>query len=284
MTTVRGITLSPGRTGWERRPGLIAIDVDHTLIRSDHTLAQPTVDAVRRIRRAGVEVVLASSRPPGGMRQFLDALGLIDPAVFVAFQGTFVGSFDAEGVLTAHATSPLAREVALAAARAARSVGLGTNWYTADGWFVDRITEAVKHEAHLVRMEPQLVTDLETLPTPLKLLFIAERSGQIDAVRPLLPDSVTAETSNPRYLEITATGVDKATGVRVAAARSGIDMADVVAIGDGRNDLGLFRRVGGSIAPANADPAVLAEADYLTASNDDDGVAMALDWLAELPT
>ena len=98
-----------------------------------------------------------------------------------------------------------------------------------------------------------------------------------------LPNSVDAEVSNPAYLEITAAGVDKATGVRIAAERSGIRLQDVVAIGDGRNDLGLFRNAGGSIAPANADESVLAEADYLTASNDEDGVAIALRWLATLP-
>jgi hydroxymethylpyrimidine pyrophosphatase-like HAD family hydrolase len=56
-----------------------------------------------------------------------------------------------------------------------------------------------------------------------------------------------------------------------------------VAIGDGHNDVALFRRVGFSIAPANAHPDVIAAADAATASNDDDGVAAALDALCDLP-
>ncbi len=283
MTPSHEPALRPGRTASHRRPGLVAIDVDHTLIRSDRTLAEATVDAVRDARAAGIHVTLASSRPPGGMWQYLQVLGLTAPATFVGFQGALVGAFDSTGALSVHATSPIDAADAHAAAEAARSLSLSTNWYTADGWFVDALTASVEREASIVRMTPEVVADLSVLPAPLKLLLIEERPGQVEALRPLLPVTVTAETSNPAYLEITAAGVDKATGVQVAAEREGIQLTDVVAIGDGRNDLGLFRCAGASIAPANADPAVLAEADYVTASNDDDGVAVALRWLTSLP-
>lgn len=283
MTTPQGISLVPGHAGWARRPRLVVIDVDHTLIRSDHTLADATVDAVHRIRAADVEVVLASSRPPGSMRQYLEPLGLVEPALFVGLQGAFVGAFDANGALRTQATFPLDHEIALAAATAGHEFGLATNWYTADGWFVDRVTDAEVRESQLARMQPRSVTDMGMLPAPLKLLFIGDHPEQIDLLRPLLPDSVTVEVSKATYFEVTASGVDKATGVEVVAAKAGIALTDTVAIGDGRNDLGMFRRAAGAIAPANADPAVRAEADYMTASNDDDEVAIALNWLAELP-
>lgn len=283
MTTSSAITLLPGRTGLRRRPRLVAIDIDNTLLRTDKSLADATIDAVRRARDAGIAVTLASSRPPGGMRPYLEALGLAAPAAFVGFQGALVAGYDTEGGLDVYATSPLDLDDARAAAAAARSVSLATNWYTSDGWYVDALTAPVAAEARIVRMQPEVVEDLSTLPAPVKLLFIEDAPGRIEALLPFLPASVEAETSNPGYLEITAVGVDKATGVRLAASREGVQLADVVAIGDGRNDLGLFRRVGASIAPANADPSVLAEADYLTASNDDDGVALALDWLSGLP-
>lgn len=230
-----------------------------------------------------MEVVLASSRPPLGMTQFLVPLGLVQPVSFVAFQGAFVGTYTSDGVLVAHSTTPIEREVALDVVRAARSVGLVTNWYTSEGWFVDQRSRAVMKEADIVGMQPSLVSEFEELPAPLKVLFIAERLGELDLLRPLLSHAVSAETSNPTYLEVTASGIDKATGVRIAAARVGIAMNEAVAIGDGRNDLGLFRKVLGALAPANADPSVKAEADYIVPSNDEDGVAVALDWLCALP-
>lgn len=282
MSPMNTVSLLPGRTGWSTRPRLVAIDVDHTLIRSDRTLAPATIDAVHNARAAGIEVVLASSRPPLGMTQFLLPLGLVEPATFVAFQGAFVGTYSNDGGLVAHATSPIDREVALGAARAARSVGMATNWYTSDGWFVDRRSNEVMNEADIVGMRPRVVDEFGSVPPPLKLLFIAERAGHLDTLRPLLSDAVSAETSHPTYLEVTAGGIDKATGVRVAAARAGIAMNEAVAIGDGRNDLGLFRKVLGALAPANADASVLAEADYITPSNDADGVAVALNWLSLL--
>ncbi|MGX5770372.1 HAD-IIB family hydrolase [Microbacterium trichothecenolyticum] len=281
--TDEGICLLAGGNALTARPRLVAVDVDHTLIRSDGSLSQTTVDAVGEARAAGIVVTLASSRPPAGLWRYLEELGLIEPARFVALQGALVGTFDGAGVLTVQGTSPLETIDAVTAAAAAQSVGVVTNWYTATDWYVDALTEPVQREAAIVKMQPKLVSDLTRLPAPLKLLFIARRSGCLEELVSQLPNFVDAEVSNPAYLEITAAGVDKATGVRIAAERSSISLQDVVAIGDGRNDLGLFRNAGGSIAPANADESVLAEADYLTASNDDDGVAIALRWLATLP-
>lgn len=283
MPTADSVTLRLGRTAWQRRPRVVAIDVDHTLIRDDHTLAQATVDAVAHVRAAGVQVVLASSRPPGGMRQFLQTLGLVSPVPFVGFQGAFVGSYDAAGALVTHATSPLDAAVARDVVAAASDSGMAVNWYTPDGWFVDRLSDGVLEEARIVGMEPQVTHDFAALPAPLKLLFIAEAPPQVEALRPHLPSNVTAETSKPTYLEITASGVDKATGVRVAAELDGATLEETVALGDGYNDLGLFRRVSGAIAPANAVPDVIAAADYVTASNNDDGVAIALRWITDLP-
>lgn len=262
---------------------MVAIDVDHTLIRSDGSLTDATVDAVTEAQAAGIVVTLASSRPPTGLWSYLAPLGLTEPAGFVALQGALVGTFDVARALTVHATYPLDARDAMTAVASAQAAGVVTNWYTATHWYVDALTEPVQREAAIVKMQPKLVSDLTRLPVPLKLLFIAPRSGSLEELVSHLPNSVDAEVSNPAYLEITAAGVDKATGVRIVAERSSISLEDVVAIGDGRNDLGLFRNAGGSIAPANADKSVLAEAGYLTASNNDDGVAIALRWLATLP-
>jgi len=272
-------------TGAERthRPRLVAIDVDHTLLRSDRTLAQETVAAAQVARAAGIQLTLASSRPPGGMWQYLQALGIVAPSAFVGFQGALVASFDADGRPSVIATTPIELAVAGQVAEAARSLGVATSWYTPTGWFVDEVTDEIAHEGSIVGMAPQLVADFDGLEAPVKILFIARHPEEIEALRRVMPASVTAETSNAAYLEITARGVDKATGVEVIAGGLDVPFSEVVAIGDGRNDLGLFRRVGTSVAPANADPSVLAEADYIAPSNDADGVAATLRWLAGLP-
>ncbi|WP_347345420.1 Cof-type HAD-IIB family hydrolase [Microbacterium sp.] len=266
-----------------RRPCLVAIDVDGTLIGSDHRLAGETVAAVRDAVAAGIAVVLASSRPPAALRAFLLELGLTEPASFVSCQGALVGSYDPAGRLRVHASRPIRHDVAREAAALAHRAGASVNWYTGERWLVERVTTGVAWEASIVGIEPDVVDGFEGADAPEKLLLIVDDPADAAPIADRLRASVSVESSHPRYLEVTARGIDKATGVRVIADADGIEPAAVVAIGDGHNDLGLFAYAGLSIAPANARPAVLAHADFVTASADDHGVAAALRWLAALP-
>ena len=88
-----------------------------------------------------------------------------------------------------------------------------------------------------------------------------------------------ASFSHPRYLEITAPGIDKAHAVRAAAARLGLAPSDLAALGDAENDVAMLREAGVGIAMGNATDAVLAAAAHRTAANDRDGVALAIDAL-----
>jgi hydroxymethylpyrimidine pyrophosphatase-like HAD family hydrolase len=118
---------------------------------------------------------------------------------------------------------------------------------------------------------------------PDKLMFMtgAVDKHKLAELAAMLPDTVHAQISNPTYLEITRAGVDKAAAVQVLCHGMGIEPEQVVAFGDGPNDLGLFAYAGTSIAPANARPEVLGAATFHTASNDDHGVAQALKLILE---
>ena len=83
-------------------------------------------------------------------------------------------------------------------------------------------------------------------------------------------------SSSDGLLEISAAGVSKASGLAAYALSLGIDAADVIAFGDMPNDLPMLSWAGHGVAVANAHPEVLAVADEVTASNDDDGVALVL--------
>lgn len=276
-----------------RRPRLVAIDVDGTLIGSDHRLSGATIAAVRDAVTAGITVTLASSRPPAAMRAFLLELGLTTPALFVSCQGALVGAYEITGELRVHVNRPIPAEVARAAAGIAHRAGAAVNWYTGERWAVERMTTGVAWEASVVGIEPEVLGGAEggqegdagfdTLSAPEKLLLILDDPADAPAITDLLRASVAVESSHPRYLEVTAPGIDKSTGIRVIAEAAGIRPDEIVAMGDGHNDLGLFDYAGLSVAPANARPEVLARADYLTGSADDDGVAAALRWLAALP-
>lgn len=259
-------------------PRLIAIDVDKTLLDDDHRLSEATIESVRRVRERGVEVLLASSRPPPAMWPYLDSLGLWAPASFVACQGAVTARYSPDGMLMVTHRDTVPLEAARNVAALAADAGVALGWYAGERWLVSRLDDGVEREAGIVGLNPEVVDLARELIAPDKLLVIAppERSDIVRELTERLPPGVVAQTSNATYLEITGTGVDKGAAVERFALARGIPSWQVVAIGDGHNDLGMFAYAGTSVAPANARSEVLRAATYLTESNAADGVALAL--------
>ena len=262
-------------------PRLVVIDVDGTLLTSQHEVTAATVEAVRRAREGGADVVLATSRPPRALQPILARLMLREPAVFIGSQGAITGSFTAEGHLRIVEQHPMPLDLARVTVAAAVAAGLAVNWYSGEEWLVSHLDDQVRREARVVGFEPT-VADLDAQPTgPDKLLLIAPDNAPvtIPALVAAVPPGLHAQTSNPTYLEITRADVDKAAALRELCRLRGIPAEAVVAIGDGMNDLGMLTFAGTAVAPANARPEVIAAAHFITSTNDEDGVARALDAL-----
>jgi len=265
----------------ERRPKLFAIDIDHTLIRSTGELARATIDAISLAHARDVEVVLCSSRPPRAMEAYLGELRLWDPAAFVSLQGALTGSYSIGGGLRVIDRQPMSLHSALAVTDFASELNIATNWYSGDRWLVSQIDADVERESDIVGFGPETVDLSSIADAPEKLLLIFPQpltSSEVAAVN-AMSDGIVAQQSNTSYLEITRVGVDKSTALARYVKGRNIDPADVVAIGDGKNDLGMFAFAGLGVAPANATREILAIADFVTESNDADGVAVAIESL-----
>lgn len=260
------------------RTRLAVIDLDGTLLDSCHRVSDASRAAITCAREAGIRVILASSRAPGAMRQIIIDLDLMEPELFIASQGAVVGSYSKNGRLQTIRRQQIPLPDAQGIARSATTLGLTVHWFTPDRWYVSSIDDEVLKESEVVGMAPS-VTDPATLnDTPDKLMFIAppKEMGRLAALATVLPPTVTAQVSNPTYLEVTRAGVDKASAAQDLCRSWKITADEVVAFGDGPNDLALFAYAGISIAPANARPEVLDAASWITQSNDNDGVAEAL--------
>lgn len=263
---------------WPSTPRLFALDVDGTLLRSDGTVADDTVAAIRHVRSRGVEVVLATSRGAAAVAPVAATLGFGQTDVFIAAQGALTGSYPEPGRLEIEDQQPSPVDQARQFVEVALAAGFSVSWFTGEHWYVSHVDATIEHEIAEVRVTPE-VRDLRALETgPDKLMMISE-PDRVERLRRLadhLPAGLGAGFSNPTFLEVTRADVDKASGLARYCDRRGIALKDVVAVGDGPNDLGMFERVGTSIAPANARPEVLRAATLLTRSNDDHGVALAL--------
>lgn len=262
-------------------PCLVAIDVDGTLLNPYHEITQTTKESVRAIRKAGIDIILTSARGAGLMRKVVYELDLYEPCQFIAAQGALIGSFDSGGNLRTTYENTIPLPAAHKIVNLALRYEVSVNWFRGINWLANAIDNPIRHEALIVHELP-LISCLATQTSePHKLLLIDPSHSHTAAE--LIPihndssrESFQIEISKPGYFEITKSGISKGSALKFICQRQGINPTDVVAIGDGFNDLSMFDFAGTSIAMENSPTEVRQHAMMVTLSNNEDGVARAL--------
>lgn len=256
---------------------LLVSDVDGTLVDPDKQLRPATVDAVERLRAAGVGFTLISARPPSGLLRLAGLLNVDAP--LAAFNG---------GTLVTPTGTVLQRETvdpeavrgmfALAAgAGAAPWLFAGGRWYALSPDDPHAARERLSSE-----QEPQVVGDFAPFYGEVdKITFVSDEPGVLRDLagrgRAAFGGAANICQSQSYYLDVTAPGANKGDGLVALAAAMNVPMAAVAAIGDMANDVPMFDRAALSIAMGQAPDAVRAAAMRVTASNREDGVAKAID-------
>ncbi|KUL34439.1 HAD family hydrolase [Actinoplanes awajinensis] len=261
-------------------PKLIATDLDGTLVRSDDTVSAYTHDVLDRVRSAGIRIVAATGRGPRLTSLTRNDIRVADYLVLA--QGGWVLD-QAEGRYLRQARLP-GYAVADVLARIETITGPLSVMY-----------EALEHDdsplwgdfdptwRYPVTVEAR--TRAECLTGDVIKAFARSFRLHVDELlavaRRVVPaDVATVTQAGLDYVEICPAQVDKGTGLAVVAEAVGVDPADVLVFGDMPNDLPMFGWAGWSrVAVANAHPELLAVADEVTLTNDEDGVAVYLDRL-----
>ncbi|MBC8101099.1 MAG: HAD family phosphatase [Cytophagales bacterium] len=240
---------------------LAAVDLDGTLLGPDKSISAANAAAVRRLREAGVQVMLASGRRHENMLRYHRQLGL--SGCMVSCNGALVQ--DAE-------TNEVLHQRLLPAQSAARILedgharGMTQNYYHTDGAvYVREKTPWTSVYEGRTGGGVSLAGDLQRFggQAALKILWIAEPEEITrlqEEMRARYPDLYLTIT-DPEYLEFMAAGVSKATGLAVVAERIGVSQQETLAFGDGDNDLPMLRWAGCGIAMTDAKPHVRAAAD-----------------------
>jgi hypothetical protein len=258
---------------------LLVSDVDGTLVTADKRLTPATIEAVRRLGEAGIGFSLVSSRPAFGMRAVVNALGLTLP--FGAFNGGAIVGPRFE-TLSAHLLPTTAAEEAV---RSLEGAGIPAWVFTGETWLVtDPRAELIPRERRTIGTEPTLVVAFgDALAQAGKIVGATNDLDRLDAVETALRSAIggtaTVARSQPYYLDVTPAGVDKGTFLLDLAARLHVRATAVAAIGDMDNDVAMLRAAGLPIAMGNGSPAAKAAAAYVTATNEADGFAGAVDAL-----
>ena len=158
-----------------------------------------------------------------------------------------------------------------------REAGLSVNVYSTWDWFIEEVNPWSTHEGKMVSWQGE-VRDLRTVRTVHKILLLGEQELILRAQNRIGQEvpSVSAQLSIPNYLEISDRSASKGHALEVVSELLQIDFRDMVAFGDGENDLAMLQRAGYSIAMGNAHPNLKAVADFVTGTNDEDGILQAV--------
>ncbi|HBB07466.1 MAG TPA: Cof-type HAD-IIB family hydrolase [Bacteroides sp.] len=247
-------------------------DIDGTLVSfRTHAIPASTIDALEKAHEAGVKIFIATGRPIAIIDN-LDAIKhLIDGYVTTNGAYCFVGE---ETVVC----TPIPDADVRTMARMSDELGFACV-------YVGEKHVVLQHPNELLYKIFCDYLNVRHLPEnpPLDTIY-KERIIQITPIvdeeterrlMPLLSDCISGRW-HPAFTDITADGADKGRGIELMAARFGISIDETMAFGDGGNDIPMLRRAGVGVAMGNAQPAIQAEADYVTTSVDDDGVRNAL--------
>jgi Cof subfamily protein (haloacid dehalogenase superfamily) len=260
---------------------MVACDLDGTLLRSDGTLSRRTLASIRAAQSAGWAFVMVTARPVRrvvGLASEAELTGLA-----LCSNGAITYDIMGGAIVSDHPIEPaVASDLIIGLRRALEGVyfafELGLQ-FGREPAFPRR--NDPPHGAVLI--EERVGDALELAAEPVHKLIVEHPALEFDRVLELVRSTVVGRAevthSERQFVEVSARGVDKASGVRHLARRFGLHAADVVAIGDMPNDLPMLAWAGRAVAVANAHPSVLGAADTVAASNDADGVADVLDAL-----
>jgi Cof subfamily protein (haloacid dehalogenase superfamily) len=261
-------------------PKLIATDLDGTLVRSDDTVSAYTHEVLDRVRAAGIRLVAATGRGPRLTRLTRDDIRNADFLV-LAQGGWVIDQGEGQVLRSARLAGP-----DLAGVLADLEAELGP---------LSVMVEALEHDDSplwgdydptwrypvVVERRPRAACLTGDVIKAFARSFDHHVDDLLAAAERIVPPHVASVTqAGLNYVEICPPGVDKGTGLAVVAQAVGVDPADVLVFGDMPNDLPMFAWAGwGRVAVRNAHPTVLAAADEVTGTNDEDGVAGYLDRL-----
>jgi hypothetical protein len=251
--------------------------VDGTLITSAKALAPSTIRVTRTLKERGIALAITSSRPPRGLLQFIEALEIDTPT------GSFNGGAFVKPDLTVIAQSVLPAELAERVVAMMRGQGLDVWTYSGDEWYVqDPEGPHVAREQRTVQFAPTVIDSYDqVIDRVVKIVGVTDDSvlmAEAERVtRELFGAAVSASRSQTYYLDVTHPDANKGNVAAWLSTLLDIPLEHIATIGDGPNDILMFRRSGLSIAMGNASPEVKAEAVVVTSSNDEDGFARAVE-------
>lgn len=259
---------------------LIAFDLDGTLLTSDKTITERAERAIKGLSNLGVAMVPCTGRPPRNMKHYVEQLGL--GSAFV-FNGAGIYS-DATDTTTYRHCFEKATALEVIRIMRERYPDVIAGMEASHGWYLDAgYYEWRKTQAYLPQLEPTGVGDIQDFIGEGTVKIYFRNSGLTAKEMSLALTGVETyfTWSSESLLEVMAPKVNKREALVSICMELGISWQETIAFGDEHNDQGMLLWAGLGVAMANAKSEAKEVADFITSSNDEDGVAEVLEAVLE---
>lgn len=268
---------------------MVCIDMDGTLLSSRKKISDENKNAIKKIHDKGVEIVVTTGRIYNNAEYYSNLLGVKSPVI--AANGAIVKSKIDSKILY---ENPINVEECIKLVDLLYEMKLLFHFYTTDGIFCNNLLTKVATKAYMTKQvgHESLKINYHVIKSKEKWIeFFKENNNKITKciIFSTSPDKIikckeklnTLEGvvyfgAGKRSIEVNNRGVSKGNAVRALAKKYGIKREEIICIGDNENDLSMIEYAGVGIAMGNAIDSVKEIADYITSSNDDNGVARAI--------
>lgn len=259
---------------------LIAIDMDGTLLKNDKTISNITKKAIQEATKKGVKVVLASGRPIEGLSRYLKELNLVkDDDYVLSFNGSMLQEAKTNKVIFRNV---LKGKDLLHLYRISKDIGVNIHAFSKKGCITPKMSRYTELEGSINDIPVDIIdfNKIDEDEDIIKIMMIDEPEILEEAIKKIpkfVYDKYTVVRSAPYFLEFLNKSCNKGEGVKALADYLGIKSREVICIGDAGNDIHMIKFAGLGVAMGNAFEEVKKIADYITLTNENDGVAKVIE-------
>jgi len=258
----------------------VFIDMDGTLLKKDHTVSDANKQAIHQLQEKGILVVLISARPLHGMLPISKHV-VTDDMPIVSLNGGYI-VHNNEVIFQSAISLP----DAITINRELKDTALSSMYYSQMEWYAEVENDRIKKEQRITPVKIKIQPFPETLKEwevgvtgPNKVLIAGDKELILSIekrLNELHKGQLNIYKSQPEYLEVISLEASKASAIEFIIDRYGIGKKEIIAIGDNYNDKGMIEFAGMGIAMGNAPQEIKLAANYVTDTNNNDGVAKAL--------
>lgn len=246
---------------------LIITDLDNTLLRNDKSISEYTVNVLKKAKDKGYLIAFATARAENAMTRFIKA---ITPDIIISNGGATIKVKDK--IIYRNLMSNNDVETVI---KMSRTFTKGKGLITVEsdeGYFCNFEPDDPDRRAAFT------YSDFENFnASTYKISAELYEDGQGEAIADSCENCTVIKFSGEKWHRFAAKNSDKGTSLQILIEHMGVDLSDIIAFGDDTNDLGMLKLAGVAVAVSNAIDEVKGVANYITDSNDDDGVAKFLE-------